>query len=64
MGEISNGRDGKGMRDDKREVGEVFVSYRAKGVEKNERRIAKKEGVNRRARAEKGKARANEGRCA
>jgi len=49
MGEISNGRDGKGTRDDKREVGQVFVSYRTKGVKKNEREIAKKGGVNRRA---------------
>jgi len=42
MGEISNGRDGKSMRDDKRGVGQVFVSYWAKGVKKSERKIAKK----------------------
>jgi hypothetical protein len=31
------------MRDDKREIGLVFVSYRAKGIQKNETKIVYKE---------------------
>lgn len=42
MGEMSNGRDGKGMRDDNGEIGQVFVSYWAIVIQKNERKLAEK----------------------